>query len=86
MSPIGQLTGVGPANSGTVLVRDAEPSRGTAQFQPFIGLLLLLGRNQRLACVATLPDSRLGYELGPTSAALLRHGLFQRKNPGLFRQ
>jgi hypothetical protein len=68
------------------LVRDAESARGPAQFQPLIGLLLLLGRYQRLARVAPLPDAGLGDELGSAAATLFRHGFFQRKNPGLFGQ
>jgi hypothetical protein len=72
--------------SAAALVRNAQTARGAAQLKPFIRLLLLLGRNQCLASIATLPDARLGNELRPAAAALLRHGFFERKDSRLLRQ
>jgi hypothetical protein len=75
-----------PAPAGSRLVRNAHTARGAAELKPFIRLLLLLGRNQRLASIATLPDARLGNELRPAAAALFRHGFFKRKDSWLLRQ
>ena len=58
------------------LVGHAKPTRGAAQFEPLVRLLLLLGRNQGLASIAALPDAGLGDELRPAAAALFRHGFF----------
>jgi hypothetical protein len=68
------------------LVGNAHTARGAAEFKPFIRLLLLLGRNQSLASIATLPNARLGNELRPAAAALFRHGFFERKDSRLLRQ
>src|SRR5271155_2544709 len=68
------------------LVGRAQTARGAAQFEPFVRLLLLFGRDQGLASIAALPDAGLGDELRPATAALFRHGFFQRKNPRFLRQ
>ena len=73
------------SGSPAALVRRAQTACGAALLQPLIGLLLLLGRNQGLASIAALPDARLGDELRPAAAALLRHGFFERKNPRFLR-
>jgi len=67
------------------LVRNAQTACRAAQLKPFIRLLLLLGGNQSLASIATLPDARLGNELRPAAAALFRHGFFERKDSWLLR-
>ena len=68
------------------LVGHAHAARGPTQFEPLVRLLLLLGRDQGLASIATLPDAGLGDELRPAAAALFRHGFFKRKNPRFLRQ
>ena len=64
----------------------AHPPRGATSLQPFIGLLLLLRRDHRLANVAAFPDPGSRDELGAAPAALFRHRLLQRENARLLGQ
>jgi hypothetical protein len=68
---------------GAMLVGRENPASGAAQFEPFVRLLLLLGRDQGLARIAALPDAGFSDELRPATAALFRHGFLKRKNPRL---
>ena len=72
-------------SAAAMLVGHAQTARGAAQLEPLVSLLLLLGRNQGLASIAALPDAGLGDELRAATAALLRHGFFERKNPRFLR-
>ena len=64
----------------------AQAARGAAGLEALVGLFLLFGRDHRLTCIATLANPGTSGELGAAAAALLRHGLLERKNSRLLRQ
>jgi hypothetical protein len=61
------------------------PSSAT-RLQAFIGLFLLFGGHDGLACVAAFPDSGSRDEIRAAPAALLGHCLLKRENAGLLGQ
>jgi hypothetical protein len=72
------INGTGETSSnGSKLagLQQAHTPRRAPCLQPFVSLLLLLCRYQRLTCVAPFPNPGTGGELGGAAAAFFRHGL-----------
>jgi len=76
--PIEGISGTGetPGNCPELArLQQTHTPRRAPCLQPFVRLLLLLSRYQRLTCVAPFPNPGAGGEFGGAAAAFFRHGL-----------